>query len=69
MFNFQRIFIIFSYFYLIIYNLQIVTAIFSLLFKYLSYLNGSQHSSDILVIEIILVLVLVSFQSNHFYFI
>jgi len=25
---------------LIIYNLQIVTAILSLLFKYLSYLNG-----------------------------
>jgi len=25
-----------------IYNLQILTAIFSLLFTYLSYLNGSQ---------------------------
>jgi len=40
--------------------------------------NGSDHdwlirtlvsTSDILVIKIILVLVLVSFQSNHFYFI
>lgn len=37
-------------------------------------LNSTNHpkvakTSDILVIKIILVLVLVSFQSNHFYFI
>ena len=30
--------------------------------------RGRVHGSDILVIKIILVLVLVSFQSNHFYF-
>jgi len=39
---------------------------------FLLWRNGWMHqnaTSDILVIKIILVLVLVSFQSNHFYFI